>query len=123
METLGSLIDKLTIVKLKQFHTSDCIRTNILNNQREDLVIEINEFINNPPKKLTFPANKVHPEYKFYAYQGSMGFLIDKLAEVNCNIWHEQEKVYEFELVPFDKKDSVIDSLAINFSNSRDIFP
>jgi hypothetical protein len=32
---------------------------------------------------------------------------------VNCQLWHEQEKVYEFEKVPAEQKDVVVKGLAI----------
>jgi hypothetical protein len=35
------------------------------------------------------------------------------LAEINCKLWHVQEKVYEFEAIPMAEKDNVIKDLAI----------
>jgi hypothetical protein len=35
------------------------------------------------------------------------------LADVNCKLWHEQEKVYEFEMVPVEQKDAVVKLLAL----------
>ncbi|MEI6022042.1 MAG: hypothetical protein WCR21_13025, partial [Bacteroidota bacterium] len=45
--------------------------------------------------------------------KGSIGDIVSKLAEVNCLLWHEQEKVYEFEKVPVDEKDKVVKQLAV----------
>jgi hypothetical protein len=36
-----------------------------------------------------------------------------QLADVNCKLWHEQEKVYEFEAVSPDQKDAVVKQLAL----------
>jgi hypothetical protein len=32
---------------------------------------------------------------------------------VNCRLWHEQEKVYDFEKIPVDEKDKVVKNLAL----------
>jgi hypothetical protein len=44
-ETLGMLCDKLTIVKLKQYHTEDETRLLSLNTQALNLQAEIDEYI------------------------------------------------------------------------------
>ncbi|MEW6511321.1 MAG: hypothetical protein AB1428_10210 [Bacteroidota bacterium] len=119
-ETLGSLCDKLTVVKLKQWHTADPERRKSLALQESQLSSEINEFIAHaiagriPPDRLVFAANKVYasrtgdPE----TIPGALGESISRLATVNCSLWHEQEKVYEFERVPPDQKDEVVKKLA-----------
>jgi hypothetical protein len=120
-ETLGSLCDKLTIVKLKQFHTDDEVRKQSLISQENNLKQEMNEFIAGafsgtiPPEKLSFSANKVYKKQgnEISDIKGSIGEVFSKLAEVNCLLWHEQEKVYEFELVPVEEKDKVVKQLAI----------
>ena len=64
-ETLGMLCDKLTIVKLKQYHTEDAVRLDSLGKQQAMLQTEIDEFVSNaitgiiPIEKLSFAANKV----------------------------------------------------------------
>ncbi len=120
-ETLGSLCDKLTIVKLKQFHTKDSVKMKNLSEQVQDLCSEINVYLEDsisgkiPHHKLTFSSNKVYKENgnEFTAVDGDIGNIFAELAEVNCDLWHEQEKVYEFENVPVCEKDKVIKSLAI----------
>ena len=63
-ETLGSLCDKLTIVKLKQFHTGDIQRLESLAHQETQLCEEIDTFIHDaikgkiPQEKLSFPLIK-----------------------------------------------------------------
>jgi len=120
-ETLGSLADKLTTVKLKLLHTDDVERMRSLKTQEKQLQDEINEFISAafsgeiPIERLTFSANKVYkkdgnivPEFR-----GTIGQLFSQLAETNTRLWHIQEKVYEFENIPLDQKDEVIKQLAI----------
>ena len=64
-ETLGMLCDKLTIVKLKQYHTEEAQKLASLNNQAIQLQEEIDEYVSNavsgniPLAKLTFASNKV----------------------------------------------------------------
>jgi len=120
-ETLGSLCDKLTIIKLKQYHTDDIVRTKSLNEQLFNLINEIDGFIENsiagkiPLNKLTFKANKVFKQKgnETRDFKGSIGNIFSNLAEINCLLWHEQEKVFEFETVPIEEKDIVVKKLAI----------
>lgn len=120
-ETLGMLCDKLTIAQLKQFHTEDSMRLNSLQNQIQQLQQEINEYVvdaiagNISPERMTFAANKV---FKIEGntvgnVTGNFGEVFYQLAQVNCKLWHEQEKVYEFEKVPPAEKDGVVKQLAL----------
>ena len=127
-ETLGSLCDKLTIIKLKQFHTEDQPRLCILAEQENQLQKEIDEFMSDalngliPINKLTFKANKVFKQQgnEINEIKGSIGEVFAKLAQVNCFLWHEQEKVYDFEKVPSEKKNIVVKQLAIlNLERNR----
>lgn len=120
-ETLGSLCDKLTIVKLKQFHSEDKERLQSLALQEKQLQNEINEFIGAaiagqiPLERLTFAANKVFKKEGNIVAEvtGSIGEIFSMLANVNSTLWHEQEKVYEFEKVPPEEKDKVVKRLAL----------
>ena len=120
-ETLGSLCDKLTTVKLKLWHTDDPERRQSLTAQEAQLNQEINELVRAaisgdlPLERLTFAANKVYkkegnvvPEVR-----GGLGETFAQLADTVCKLWHVQEKVYEFETIPVDQKDAVIKELAI----------
>lgn len=119
-ETLGMLCDKLTIVKLKQYHTEDAARLESLAAQAAQLQAEIDEYISDavrgliPPERMRFDANKVFKQEgnEVAAVTGSIGAIMYQLAEVNCRLWHEQEKVYEFEKVPAEEKDAVVKKLA-----------
>jgi len=120
-ETLGSLLDKLTIVKLKQWHSEDATAQESLKRQESQLQSEITEFISGalsgaiPLEKLTFAANKVYKKEgnAVSEVQGSIGEVFSQLSEVNCKLWHEQEKVYEFEKVAVAEKDRVVKALAV----------
>ncbi|MEJ0081041.1 MAG: hypothetical protein WDM78_08880 [Puia sp.] len=120
-ETLGSLCDKLTIVKLKQFHTDDAGKLKSLAVQQASLCTEIDEFLETAlsgkisVSALTFDANKVYSKKgnEIEILTGNIGEIFSKLAEINCVLWHEQEKVYEFEKVPEAQKNIVVKSLAI----------
>jgi hypothetical protein len=120
-ETLGSLCDKLTIVKLKQYHTEDFERLENLNHQLLSLVSEMDDFIERaidgviPSNKLIFQANKVFKREgnETRDFNGTLGSLVSDLAEINCLLWHEQEKVYEFDKVPVEEKNNVVSKLAV----------
>ncbi len=120
-ETLGSLCDKLIIVKLKQYHSDDKERLLSLEHQQNQLIAEIEEFISGavngviPINKLTFRSNKVFKSQsnEIREIKGTIGNVFGKLAEINCLLWHEQEKVYEFEKVPVSEKDGVVKQVAI----------
>jgi len=120
-ETLGSLCDKLTIVKLKQWHTDDAARTASLAAQERRLSAEIDDYLARaaagaiPAEQLSFAANKVFKQEgnTVLAVSGGIGELFARLAQVNCALWHEQEKVYDFENVPANKKDAVVKQLAL----------
>ncbi|MBU1626250.1 hypothetical protein KKB18_02680 [bacterium] len=120
-ETLGSLCDKLTIVKLKQFHSEDPGQLASLEQQEYQLQSEIDCFVDAamsgqiPTERLTFAANKVYKQEgnSVSDIAGSIGESFAALAEVNCQLWHEQEKVYEFEKVPQEEKDEVVKRLAL----------
>ena len=120
-ETLGSLCDKLTVVKLKQWHTEDPERLKSLAAQEKQLQDEINEFIAAAVsgqiriERLTFAANKVFKKDGNVVSEviGTIGTVFSKLADVNCNLWHEQEKVYDFENVRAEDKNAVVKHLAL----------
>lgn len=122
METLGSLIDKLVVVQLKTFHTDINARQKheSLSNQDSQLRAEIDEYIANavagniPKDRMTFKNNKVHDgTMAQIVASSSIAGSIATLASVNCDIWHQQEKVYNFAKVPAAMKDEVIHQLAV----------
>jgi hypothetical protein len=120
-ETLGMLCDKLTIVKLKQYHTEDAGRLNSLDTQAGQLQEEIDAYVRAAvngdidPARMTFAANKVFKKEGNTVAEvtGNFGEVFYQLADVNCRLWHEQEKVYAFEHVPAAEKDTVVKQLAL----------
>lgn len=120
-ETLGSLCDKLTTVKLKRWHTEDPQRLESLAVQERQLHEEIDEYVHAaiagaiPLERLTFASNKVYKKDGNVVPElhGSFGETFAQLADTVCKLWHVQEKVYEFEAIPMDQKDGVIKELAI----------
>ncbi len=120
-ETLGMLCDKLTIVKLKQYHTEDKDRLNSLGKQLLQLQDEIDAYISDavqgliPVERMTFDANKVFKQEGNTVQEvtGNFGEVMYQLADINCRLWHEQEKVYDFENVPGEEKDITVKQLAL----------
>ena len=120
-ETLGMLCDKLTIVRLKQYHTTDTERLASLDKQSVLLKKEIDSYVSDaingkiPLDMMSFDSNKVYKEEgnKVEDVKGNFGEVMYQLSDVNCQLWHEQEKVYEFEKVPVGEKDKVVKQLAI----------
>jgi len=119
-ETLGSLVDKLSIVKLKQWHSTDPFRLASLSEQEIDLQKEINEYVSDaylgriPTHRLLSFSNKVYKKEgnEVSEITGSLGGVIARLVEANCQIWHEQERAYDFESVPQEQKNKVVRNLA-----------
>jgi hypothetical protein len=127
-ETLGSLSDKLTIIKLKQWHSTDKARLKSLANQETSLLEEIDQFVANAlagrirEDRLTFQSNKVFKKRgnAVADVTGAMGAVMAQLADVNCRLWHEQEKVYDFEHVPDAEKGALMRQLAVlNLERNR----
>ena len=118
-ETLGSLCDKLTIVKLKQYHSESKEKLDSIVSQKIQPKEEIDQFILSamqsiiPLEKLTFQSNKVYvmSDKDIERFKGTIGEIVSKLAEVNCELWHEQEKVYAFESIPAAQKNHAIKQL------------
>lgn len=120
-ETLGSLCDKLTVIKLKQYHTQNEEREASLQVQEKQMIEEIDQYVQDaasgkiPAGKLEFASNKVYKKEgnEVRDILGKVGEVFSELARVNCDLWHEQEKVYEFETIAAKDKDRVIKKLAI----------
>ena len=96
METLGSLCDKLTIVKLKQWHTEDDTRLESLSKQEIQLSNEIDSFLLHalkgeiPLENLKFSSNKVYKSEGNEIREissSSIGIVFAELAQVNCDLW------------------------------------
>jgi len=120
-ETLGMLCDKLTIVKLKQYHSEEAEKLKSLNIQAEQLQQEIDEYVTQaangliPIERLTFASNKVFKKEgnEISEVKGHIGTIFSQLADVNCKLWHEVEKGYDIENVPIPEKDNLVKMLAV----------
>ena len=120
-ETLGMLCDKLTIVKLKQYHSEDADKLKSLETQASQLQEEIDTYISNavhgiiPIDKLTFAANKVFKKEGNETPEtgNTIAAAFSQLADVNCRLWHEVEKGYEIENVPDNDKNALVKMLAV----------
>ena len=120
-ETLGSLCDKITIIKLKLWHCDNNEKEKSLNIQEKQLIDEINEYIlaaisgEISFERLTFDSNKIYKKEGNFVnnVSGSIGKIFSDLADVNCELWHEQENVYDFENISVTKKDQVVKKLAL----------
>lgn len=119
-ETVGSLVDKLTIVKLKQWHCDTVSKQESLALQESALVAELDSLIGEAVSKsvhvnaLKFSANKVYKKEgnSLRTFGGGFAASVSNLAKVNCELWHEQEKVYDFEAVPLAEKNLVVSNIA-----------
>jgi hypothetical protein len=127
-ETLGSLCDKLTVVKLKQWHTKDRKRIKSLEIQERVLEQEIDEFVGDafngtiPWDRMKFEANKVYKKKGNIVAEvkGDIGAVFSQLARVNCELWHEVEKSYDIDRVPDEQKGVLIKRLAVlNLERNR----
>jgi len=120
METLGSLVDKLTITQLKHYYADTEEKKNSTSEQIILLSGEIDDYMNSvlngEVSIVEFPMNKVYrkPTVEIGSPSGDMAFgeLVSKLAEINHKMWLNQEHVYNFEDVPEDKRVEVIDRCA-----------
>ena len=127
-ETLGSLCDKLTVVKLKQWHTKDRKRIKSLEIQERVLQQEIDEFVRDafdgtiPEDRMKFEANKVYKRKgnTVAEVKGDIGAVLSQLARVNCELWHEVEKSYDIDRIPDEQKGVLIKRLAVlNLERNR----
>ena len=120
-ETLGTLCDKLTVLQLKHWHSEDEHKRASLARQSHELQAEVDELMssalagNVPLARLHYASHKVYKREgnETPPVTGSIGSVAARLAQVNCELWHEQEKVYAFETVPPAQKDVVVKRLAV----------
>ncbi len=120
-ETLGMLCDKLTIVKLKQYHTEDTNKLSSLQEQATRLEAEIDDYLGMAlrgeisPERLTFAANKVYKKEGNEVPEAgkTIAGAFAQLADVNCRLWHEVDKGYEIEKIPDAEKGQLIKKLAV----------
>lgn len=118
METIGNLIDKLAILSLKEYFTNDNDDERLRNiaTQKQVISNEINQKITDGIKNNRFEAmpqfktgyNKKYEDI-YSNVSASVSDAITSLIEANIKMWHTQNKIMNFESVPQDQKDSVVD--------------
>ena len=112
-ETLGSLIDKLTIKELREFHVKDFLKNKksgkgspqelrrklgILRTQKRYLIREVEDFIGKAVKDRTIITDEKLKLYNKPDLKGGMRRLknissgIDKLAKKNIELWHLEDQ-------------------------------
>ena len=117
MDTLGSLVDKLSIIELKIHHSDDAVKRESLAGQRERLLAEIDEFVStaiaNPNMTLTNPANKVYATGADFAQEhaSTLAGLVSELVTANIRMWHIQEIMYDRKALEAYSKEEMLDLL------------
>ncbi len=112
-ETLGSLIDKLTIKELREFHIKDSLKRKgpgrggqqelrrkleILRAQKRHLIREVEDFIGKAVKDKTNTTDEKLKLYNKSDLGGGIRRLknissgIDKLAKKNIKLWHLEDQ-------------------------------
>ncbi len=111
-ETLGSLIDKLTIKELREFHIKDFLKRKgsgkgsshqlrrkleILRIQKRHLIKEVEDFIGKAIKDRAVITDEKLKLYNKPDSRGGMGLKnissgIDKLAKKNIELWHLEDQ-------------------------------
>ena len=112
-ETLGSLLDKLTIKELREFHIKDFLKRKrsgkdspqelrrklgILRTQKRYLIREVEDFIGKAVKDRTIITDEKLKLYNKPNLRGGIGRLknissgIDKLAKKNIELWHLEDQ-------------------------------
>ena len=112
-ETLGSLIDKLTIKNLRYWHLDEAIQAkgasdpqieelktklNLVDCQRKDLLQEIDVFLNaalDGEVKIRDEKVKLYKNLNVVSSEGlsKLGEAVSKLATSNITIWHLEDEV------------------------------
>jgi hypothetical protein len=119
METLGSLIDKLTVVELKIIHSQNIPATTLME-QKTKLCKEIDTFVAGAISgkidacDLTFESNKVYDEtIRLPDLKGDIGELVASLGAINCDIWHKVDQSYHADVLERGELIKLVNDLAI----------
>ena len=112
-ETLGSLLDKLTIKELREFHIKDFLKRKrsgkgspqelrrklgILRTQKRYLIREVEDFIGKAVKDRAVTTDEKLKLYNKPDLRDGIGrlknisFGIDKLAKKNIELWHLEDQ-------------------------------
>lgn len=114
--TLGFLVDRLIVTRLKNHYADNDIKRESTARQIGDLCFEIDGYLAKAlageVSNLTFAQNKVYKQHTVEVGDPSatmgIGELVAKLIDANHKMWINQEVLYDFERVPEDKRVEVI---------------
>ncbi len=99
MDTIGSLIDKLSILEIRKDHTQDSDSMRILNETAERLKNEINEMVSKILEgEIRDEWTIKQPKLKNYAHQDNvleksegLAKVIQNLIEANIKLWNIED--------------------------------
>lgn len=110
-ETLGSLVDKLSIKNLRLWHLDEAKgmegyeeKRRLIVGQRDRLILEIDEFTREAVKgNVVLREEKIKlynkPEEKgLFNHLDRIGEAVDQLASQNILLWHLEDRIREEEL-------------------------
>lgn len=110
-ETLGSLVDKLSIKNLRLWHLDEAKgmegyeeKRGVIVGQRDRLILEIDEFTREAVKgNVILREEKLKlynkPEEKgLFNHLGRIGEAVDQLVSQNIMLWHLEDRIREAEL-------------------------
>lgn len=110
-ETLGSLVDKLSIKNIRLWHLDEAKdmegykeKRGLIIGQRDRLIMEIDEFTREAVKgNVVLREEKLKlynkPEEKgLFNHLGRIGEAVDQLASQNILLWHLEDRIREEEL-------------------------
>jgi hypothetical protein len=119
METLGSLIDKLTVIELKIVHSQNIPATTLME-QKTKLCKEIDTFVAGAiagkidAGDLTFESNKVYDgTIRLPDFTGEIGELVASLGAINCDIWHKVDQSYHADALKRRELVKLVNDLAV----------
>lgn len=116
-DTLGSLVDKLSIAVLKIKHCDSDVKMQSLLEQRKRYCAEIDQFLGmamlDPEGMvLTNPSNKIYSCAEYAREHAStLGGLVSELVQANIEMWHCQEVTYDQETLGRFTKQEMLDYL------------
>jgi len=100
-ETLGSLVDKLSIknirlYSLKKEEKKNRKKIDIVESQRRDLINEMNQFLARAWEgrvRLRDQKIKLYRQARVQEkFPGMLGALVDRLCEANIELWHLEDE-------------------------------
>ena len=127
MNTLGEIVDKICIVKLKNYYADTDAKKTSTHEQLSLLCNELDRYMSgvlNGTETVKFDQNKVYK--KFMTIVGdptpelTLGELVLKLMKANHLMWLHQDELYNIDMIPDDKIRPLIKaSAALNIERNQ----